>query len=451
MRFKGTFILLVVFLTLGMWVYFTDVRGREERRQEEERAKLAIPIAADDITEVRLVYPDQTISAIRTDDGWQFTSPDSIEADSDEWDRLASNVPRIEREQTVATAPGDLGVYGLSHPELKAAVKLRDGRSFEIWFGDENPRQIYHYAKLAGSDEVFFTPSSWFRVMKKEVKDLRNRKVLEFEEADIDRIEITHGGGRIKLTKADDAWILDEPVATAADGSEVSTLLGAIRLARVAEFPDEVISSRAAGLDPPSVRIALHDREADADRILLVGRETEADRYYARDTSRDPVFLIDKDIPEKSIRPVFDWRDKTLAEFEREKIDSVEIVGGAGRIVLTRSEGDWRLEDGRKVRWDKVSGMFNSLEFDRAKDIMDAPRSLSRYGLENPRVQAILREGTRETLRVAFGSDSRDPEGVYIRLSGENEPVKVVSRNVFDKFTADVTDLLETDSAETSQ
>src|SRR5439155_11357831 len=99
MRFKGTTILFLLFVVLGAYVYLTEYRGREERQKQAEAKKKALQVEQKDIKEISLVYPDRTITGVKTGEKqWQITSPPGVEADPDEWDQLAGNVARIERE-----------------------------------------------------------------------------------------------------------------------------------------------------------------------------------------------------------------------------------------------------------------------------------------------------------------------------------------------------------------
>src|SRR5207237_4568364 len=102
-------------------------------------------------------------------------------------------------------------------------------------------------------------------------------------------------------------------------------LTSSIRFARAQSFPDPPVTAKTAGLDTPSIKITLHDGKAKTDRVLLIGTMSDQDKYYARDASRDTIFIIDKEIPEKAKRPLFDWRDKSIAKVDREKIDKIEI------------------------------------------------------------------------------------------------------------------------------
>src|SRR5215467_10269961 len=113
MKFKGTTALLAIFLILGAYVYFGEYRGKETRQKQQEAKKKAINLDQKDITEISLVFPDHTITGVKKGEKqWDITTPTGIEPDSDEWEQLASNVPRIEREDTVTNQPTDLEQFG---------------------------------------------------------------------------------------------------------------------------------------------------------------------------------------------------------------------------------------------------------------------------------------------------------------------------------------------------
>jgi hypothetical protein len=190
MRFKETALLLLLFVGLGGYVYFGEYRGKEDRQKQADAKKKAINVDAANITAISLVFPDRTISGVKKGEKqWEITNPPGIEPDSDEWELLASNVPRVEREETVTPNATDLGQFGLANPTVKVIAKTKDGKTTELLFGGENPRKIYNYAKFADSSEVFLTPSSWIRIFK-NTTDLRNKKVLDFETDDIDAVTI---------------------------------------------------------------------------------------------------------------------------------------------------------------------------------------------------------------------------------------------------------------------
>jgi hypothetical protein len=443
MRFKGTLALTVVFLALGGYVYLTEFRGQEERQQAEEAKKKALSIEQKDIVEISLIFPDRTITGVKKGEAqWEMTSPAGVEADSQEWELLAGNIPRVEREQTVAENAADVAPFGLKDPPVKVVAKLADGSTTEVHFGTENPRKTFTYAKLSNSNDVFLTPSSWPRIFSKTVSDLRNKVVLNFESDNIDSIKVVEGDKETELQKSGEEWQVKKPIDTKADNGEATTYLSSIRFARASSFPEPPVDAKTAGLDPPAIRITLHDGKANTDHVLLVGKSAETDKFYAKDGSRDTIFVIEKDIAEKSRRPVFDWREKSITRIPRDSIEEVEIVRGADKVSMKKVEADWKLPDGQKLQWDKVSGMLNTLEFDKAKDVIDAPKPAASYGLDKPRLEVSFKKAGSEILRLAFGSDVPAPEGIYIRTS-ESPAVKVVSKDVFDRFNVKAEDLIE--------
>src|SRR5437667_9694672 len=149
MRFKGTAALFLVFVVLGGYVYFTEFRGKEERQKQTEAKKKAFPVDEKDITEISLIYPDRTITGMKKGEKqWEITAPAGLEADSDEWQQLASNIPRIERDDTVAQNAPDLTPFALKNPPVKLAAKTKDGKTPEISFGAENHTKPHNYDRL---------------------------------------------------------------------------------------------------------------------------------------------------------------------------------------------------------------------------------------------------------------------------------------------------------------
>jgi hypothetical protein len=445
MKFKGTISLLLLLLGLGAYVYFGEYKGKDSRQQQADAKKKAIAIDSKDITEISLVFPDHTITGVKKGEKqWEFTSPPGIDPDQDEWELLAGNVPRIEREDTVTSQAADLAGFGLKDPPLRVIAKTKDGKNFEILFGAENPRKIYNYAKLADSNEVFLSPSSWSRIFQKTANDLRNKKVLDFESDDIDSVTIGAGKDETLFQKSGTDWLIKKPTESKADGSEISTFISSIKFSRASSFADEKIDLKAAGLDMPAFKITLHDARSNTNRELLIGKSPEKDKYYAKDGSRPAIMIIEKEIPEKAKRPLFDWRDKsiTATPIDREKTDQIEIHRGTEALALKKDGSDWKSSDGKKLQADKILGFYNTMEFDRVKEIIDSPKPLATYGLDKPKLEVVFKQGSNEVKRLSFGSDIKNPEGIYVK-SSDAPSVKKVSKDVYDRFNVKIEDLVE--------
>jgi len=252
---------------------------------------------------------------------------------------------------------------------------------------------------------------------------------VHFEPDDIDGLTIVAGTTELALEKVTDGWRIRKPVDTAAENDEVNAFLTTMRLAN-ASFPESALDSKTTGLDSPAIRISLRDAKAKTDRVVVVGKAAAADKFYARDLSRDSVFIIEKQIPEKARRPLLIWRDKSIAKTDSQKIDNIEIARGAERIVLSKDGPDWKLADGAKAQEAKIISILGVLLKDKVKDIIDAPKPLQTYRLDQPRLEVIYREGSNEVANLAFGADSKNPEGVYTKNS-KTSAIMILSMDAY--------------------
>ena len=443
MRFRSTLVLLVVFAALGGYVYFAEYRGRDEREQQEASKKKLFPTPLKDVVGLSLAFPDHKISAVKKDDKhWEFTEPQGIDADSDEWEVLVSSLSQVEKGAAVSSS-SNLAQYGLDKPVVEITAKLKDGKTVGVLFGSENPKKSDNYAKLADVPEVFLSPVNGSKSFQKSLTDLRNKKVLEFALDDINSVRIEDGKNLMEFQKSGMDWLVKKPLELKADREEISGFLSAMESARATNFADGAITLASAGLTPPAVKITLHDAKASSDRVLSLGKSPETDKYYARDESRAAIMIISKDVPGKARRPLIDWRDRSIVHFDRESIDVLEIVRGAEKISLKKQGTDWKLADGRKAQPDKVTNLLVAVEFERAQEILDSPGNLSLYGLDKPRIEVTLRQAGKDVLGMKFGAATRNPEGWYLKVS-TNPVVMTVAEDFFAKFSLKADDLAET-------
>ena len=443
MRFRGTFILLGVFVVLGGYVYFAEYRNSDEREQQEASKKKLFSTPLKEVTELSLVYPDHRISAVKKDDKrWEITEPQGIDSDSEQWEMLASSLSQIEKDGIVSGS-SDPAQYGLDKPAVEVRVKTKDGHSVGILFGAENPKKSHNYAKLADTSEIFLSPVTWSKTFQKSLADMRNKKVLDFTVEDINSIRIEDGKNHIELQKSGMDWLLTKDIK--ADTGEVSGFLSALQSARAMNFAADGTSPASEGLTPPESRITLHDAKANADRVLSIGKSAETDKYYAKDESRPAIMIIEKEIPAKVRRPVVEWRDRTIVHLEPESIDEIEIVRGKEKIAVKKQGTDWKLADGRKAQSEKISNLLVTLEFERAIQIIDTGGSSSN-GLDKPRLEATLRTSGKDVVGLKFGGATRNPDGSYLKVS-TSPSVMTVAADFYEKFNLKADDLAETQPA----
>ena len=70
----------------------------------------------------------------------------------------------------------------------------------------------------------------------KEVKDLRDREILTFNNEEVKKLEIRGPDREIVLNKAETGWALEKPTQAKADETEVKTFLSNLRSLRAQDY-----------------------------------------------------------------------------------------------------------------------------------------------------------------------------------------------------------------------
>ncbi len=464
MRFRGTLILLIVCVGFGVFLYFYEIKGGEQRAKAKETENVIWKVPADDVQQVDIVTASQHITAVRTGDRqWKITAPRTLDADSDAWNSIASSASDISRTDVVEANAADLAPFGLKPPQTTVSIKTKDGKVREILLGVNNPTGTSTYAALQGKKEVFFVSSSVGSAFDKKLDDLRNHAILNFEQSEAQSLDLKSAKGMTDLVKENDRWWNNGAEKWGADTSTVNSLLGDLSSGRLKEYfdgnPDEYTG---LGFDKPVVDLRLTVGKDKAIKHLVIGLEksklvkkgekkaaaeakkpesTAADLYLARDDSRPELFFVDKDFVDKFLKAPGDFRDKMLAIFQRWDIDSITLTNSKGTVNFAKTQaGDWQVGAAKKkAKWDAVNDIFDALE-KPVKGFVDTPGPLSKYGLDKPVTQIICKQAGTVKVDCIFGKE--DKEGVYAQIKGEPF-VKIADKESLDKLNKGESDFVE--------
>jgi hypothetical protein len=159
---RGTIIVVIVFVFLAAWVYFVEIRGREEVPAEEGRVSI-FSFEVEDVVllEVRDKVTDQTVTVRRgVGELWRMTEPFAAEADDTRVEGLLSRLSRLESTRVIEGEEIDLEAFGLVEPSLEVELGLEDGESQVLLVGVQNPAGYSHYVRRQGQEVVYLVGSS---------------------------------------------------------------------------------------------------------------------------------------------------------------------------------------------------------------------------------------------------------------------------------------------------
>jgi hypothetical protein len=424
MNLKTNAILAVAFAGLLAFVYFYEIKEGEEREAVEQREKKLLDFDGAEPKRFVIDRGDTTIELEKRDDGWFLTSPVESAADESALRQFVDNVRGAERERSIADSAAvaeDASLtqrYELATPLLELLVETDSTALDTIYFGPKNPTGAYVYAQQGGRNREIFTIRSWrYDSLDKGVFALRDRRVLPFDKKEVREIRVARPEGKMVLLKEEEDWRVKEPTDVPANLDAVDSLLSKIYNAKidtfVAEVPseDEIAGYGLAGLVNFEVSLILGEERAE--KRLRLGATEDGIRYFARDLSRPPVFLVDSTIVTALLKPPHELRDRKPFKFDRSDVTRIEAGGRDERIVAEKdTSGTWQIVSPQSDRAPR-SWKFNSLmtdltEMEVVDFVSDNETNVAKYGLDDPSYSITLVAVDEPLLEVILGTSKSD-------------------------------------------
>ena len=248
---------------------------------------------------------------------------------------------------------------------------------------------------------------------------------FDFESDDITRLSVTaESGDRTVLEKTDDRWQLVEPFAGAVDVTEVvalSSSLAALEMQRVVAEPEDAADLTAFGLGEPRIEVGV-TTTTGTDARLLIGEQTPTGGdLYATVAGSNRVFLISGYLDGTFNKTTFDLRDKTILDFTRDQVDSLEITGADLAIRLRQVDNRWSLVHPIEAHADLgvTNGLVGRLSTGQMAAIeAESTDALESFGLDTPRLTVTV--GLGSSAATLLIGDATPAGTVYARDAARN-------------------------------
>ena len=251
----------------------------------------------------------------------------------------------------------------------------------------------------------------YFVDSKKSDADVKE-KVFAVAADAVEELRIVSKGDTSVLKKTDGTWKLVEPLATDADGSQVSSLVDSLTSLELNRQVDPKATDLAQyGLASPKADITFTAKGGVKGRVRLGDQTPTGTDLYAVKDDDSRVFLVSTFAETNLVRSAFDLRDKRVLRFERDKVDGLEIATPGGRFALTRTDSEWRLAAPATARGDygAIEGLLTRLSTTMMSGIEATDASvLAKYGLDTPVTTVVVKAGSASaTLAVGTSADGK--------------------------------------------
>ena len=222
-------------------------------------------------------------------------------------------------------------------------------------------------------------------------------------------------GETTTVKKTDGKWEMTSPFQTRAsdmDSSGIANALAGLDTTRVVE--ENPTDLKEYGLDAPSVEVAFKSNGGKPSGKLLIGKKTATGgSLYARKDGVNRVVLIGEYNQATFNKSTFDLRDKAIVNFDRSKVDGVDVSLEKSRFELAKKDSEWTMVKPISARADSsaADGLVTSVESLQMKSIVGpsaTPEELKRYGLDKPSAVVTLHAGSSRTAVAVGGPAGED-------------------------------------------
>lgn len=437
MKPRSTLIMLVVFLAIGSYVYFYEMKGGEKRAAEKETSEKLVAINKDSVTALYLGGPG--ISLKKNSGKWTIVSPVQAIADENTVTSIITSVESAKRERELAEQPSGHSNYGLGQ-SAPAIVLTTSVDQDTVYVGDRNPIGSSVYVRVNRDPNVYLTSAGLSTNVQKTLFDLRDKSLMVFEVNDATSMKLKTPKAAYEVRKEDGKWRLKQPIQGLADESKVTQLLNRVRNGRVKRFIEEDAADvKKYGLDKPLYEMEVRFGADNEIKTLRIGN-ADKDIYYAQDSSRPPVMAIDSSLVRDLNVKLMDLRERRLNDFQSHESDEFTLEYPNETIACKKdTSGTWRFatQDSTKVKSWKASDLLGAISGLRAESFaVDAAKS----AIDKPRAKISVKNKGNEVASLMIGKE----QGDMVYAKGSLQPAIVMIKKAdVDKLFVGKVDLAE--------
>ena len=389
---------------LGAAVWWSN---RAEAAKASKPAPDASPkilaLAEPDIIGVEIKHASDEPVVLKKDDSgkWSITAPKPLPADQPAVAGITSAVTGLASDRVVDDHVTDLAPYGLAPPVLELSFTTKKGATSRLLIGVDTPTGSDVYAKVDG-DPRLFTMSSYNKTtLDKGVKDLRDKRLMTFDQDKISRMELTAKHQTIEFGRiGQNDWQILKPKPLRADGWQVEDLARKIAGANMDTTASDEDLKKAAAAFASGTPVAVASVTDAAGTQTLEVRKSKDD-YYAKSTVVEGVHKVGKDVGEGLDKTLDDFRNKKLFDFGFTDPTRIEVKDGAKTAVYEKSGDKWT-SGGKTMDSTGVQALVDKLRDFSASKFVDS-------GFTTPVLELTV-----------VSSDGKRTEKVQVASAGAN-------------------------------
>jgi len=333
----------------------------KDKKDEPEATPALLTVADASLAGIDIQKKDGSrVSLERKSGKWAITAPAAYPADQDAATSIASALAPANADSVVESKPSDVSKYGLITPSVLVTVHEKGGRTDQLTFGDDVPGGSMVYVRVSGNPKVYAAPTSLKTSFDKGLNDLRDKRLLTFDQGQLTRIALLSGKTNIEFGKnGQSEWTIVQPQPYRADNFQVEELLRKLNdakmdLSAAAADTEKAQHSFASGKPVATVKLT------DSTGTQTFDVRKNGDDYFGKSSVVDGAYKLTAEIGKQLEKSLDDFRNKKLFDFGFSDPTRIEIQQGTSTRTFSRAGNDWKM-DGKTMDSAGVQGLVDQL------------------------------------------------------------------------------------------
>jgi hypothetical protein len=372
MQGRGLTITAVVLAILAGLLWWSNrEKAKEASKPAVDVNPRILALTQPDIQKIELKKRDGQDTVIQKNGSgkWEMTAPEAYGVDQEAAGSLVSSATTVASDRLVDDKPTDLKQFGLDNPAIEADITLKNGKTSKLLIGEDVVGGSSTYAKLAGDPKIYTIASYTKSSFDKSVKDLRDKRLLTFEQDKLSRVELIAKKDDIEFGRNKDEWQILKPKPMRADGLQVEELIRKLKDAKMDlnvsdEDAKKFASNFASGTPVATVKVT------DSSGTQEMQIRKKGDDYFAKSSVVAGIQKVPADLGTGVDKSLADFRNKKLFDFGFNEPNKIEMHANGKTYSFQKSGEKW-MSGGKEMDNTSVQAFLDKLRDFSATGFVD--------------------------------------------------------------------------------
>jgi hypothetical protein len=319
---------------------------------------------------------------------WELTAPKRYLADQDVVNQLVNSAASVNSDRLIEDKASDVASYGLQAPSLEVDITTKAGKTSKLRLGDDTPTNSGSYAMLDGDPRLFTVASYTKTGLDKSMNDLRDKRLLTFDQDKLSRVELIAKKQDIEFGRDKDQWQIVKPKPLRADGLQVEEMIRKLKDAKMDLTVTEENAKKQAATFGAATPVATV-KVTDPSGTQQIEVRKSKDDYLAKSSVVEGIQKVPPDVATGLDKGVDDFRNKKLFDFGFSEPTKIEMHDGGKAYSFQKGGEDW-FANGKKM--DNIS--IQSL-VDKLRDLSASKFVDTGFGAQSMDISVTSSEGKR--------------------------------------------------------